>query len=323
MLSDIEAAARVAAASRTEQWWMALTPDSHEGAERYEPLRDELALFRSFADVPRTEQGIEAFVHAHGHLGILKFIKHAGCPQGEALADWCIEIQNMRAALDIWDALRGDPQLLDEWLSVQLDGNGGIAGVIFERWGGRGIVVSEIQRPELWQQVLDAPKSDALRLGALFFVQNAINMRLEKHVAPRLLYTPQGALELRLVPHNLLGAMWLQFGQAVEGDKDYARCVVCHRWFERSPQAKRPEAKHCSTSCRVKAYRGRQEEARRRAADGESVKAIAVDIGSDVETVRGWIKKAGIEENNEKASSRRRRRSIKGGGRRWRASTSD
>ena len=291
---------------RREQWWLVVNPDSYEGAEWYQPLRDELALFRSFAAVPYTElEGMEAFVRAHGPLGIAKFLEPVGSPtppEGEAFADWTREIQHMRAALDAWDALRDRrPERLAERFRVRRDGAGGIASVFFESPGLSAFVLSEGHYTQLWKYVRNAPENEALKLAALFFVQDAINKRLDEHASPRLLYAPpRVALELCLIPDNLLGAMWLQFGQAVDGNKDYARCAVCRRWFERSPRAKRPEAKHCSTTCRMKAYRDRQEKARRRAAAGESVKAIAADIGSDVETIRRWLRKAGIEETQEK-----------------------
>lgn len=274
-----------------ERWWLVPSYADDRG-EWYYPLRDELALFRAFADTPPTQAGIEAFVEAYGTLGIRQRLRSNKNPNGEAFADWRTEIEEMRDALDVWEALRNEPARVREWFRFGPAGDGAVASVVFERGGAASVVVSETDRPELWQAVLDAPKRKALNLAASFYVQAAINDRLTRYAAPRLLYNPDtGEQELRIVPGNLLGALWWQFARAVEGGKGYARCEVCGGWFEVSTEGKRPEAKHCSTNCRVKAYRARQGQARDRAAAGEPVEDIATDLGSDIETVRGWINK--------------------------------
>jgi hypothetical protein len=66
------------------------------------------------------------------------------------------------------------------------------------------------------------------------------------------------------VPRNLLGAIWMQFEQAVLGNKEFRRCLECGEQFEVSLQAARADKKRCSDACRAKAYRrGRKKRARK------------------------------------------------------------
>jgi hypothetical protein len=93
---------------------------------------------------------------------------------------------------------------------------------------------------------------------------------------------------LRIVPQSLVSALWIQLAKAIEGDRKYRECDVCGTWFEVSGD-RRADARFCSNACRFKAYRQRQDEARRLSAEGRSPKQIAKQLGSDVKTVNGWI----------------------------------
>ena len=63
---------------------------------------------------------------------------------------------------------------------------------------------------------------------------------------------------LRMVPHDLLSAMWLQFALAVEGNRNYEPCDECHSWMEIAPGSGRPDKKFCSSACSMRAYRKRK-----------------------------------------------------------------
>jgi len=56
------------------------------------------------------------------------------------------------------------------------------------------------------------------------------------------------------VPKNLLGAIWIQFEEAVTDNKKFEKCA-CKKWFEVSGKAARSDKKHCSATCRTKAHR--------------------------------------------------------------------
>ena len=86
---------------------------------------------------------------------------------------------------------------------------------------------------------------------ALIVVQQVTNAQLSTHTGPLLLSAPPppprdlaaeevppGRLNLRIVPKNLMGAIWLQFASGIDGNKDYRRCRACGKWFEISLEAK-------------------------------------------------------------------------------------
>jgi hypothetical protein len=67
--------------------------------------------------------------------------------------------------------------------------------------------------------------------------------------------------ELCFVPQYLLGAIWLQFAVAVDGNKGYRNCRQCGRWFEVSPRAGRTDKIFCRGACRSQASRQRRQPA--------------------------------------------------------------
>jgi hypothetical protein len=91
-------------------------------------------------------------------------------------------------------------------------------------------------------------------------------------------------------PRNLLGALWLEFAEAYAG-KELRQCVECKKWFAvrgHLPRS-RSDVRYCSVACRNRAYRSRQEQARRMRAEGKSPRAIAKELGSDLETIKRWL----------------------------------
>src|SRR5207249_11188065 len=97
---------------------------------------------------------------------------------------------------------------------------------------------------------------------ALVYVQRAVNRYLEMEISPRLLWElKRNSLGLHLVPSSLHRAMWLQFAQAIGGNKSFRRCLECGKWFEVSPKTTRSDREYCSDQCRSKAYRDRKERA--------------------------------------------------------------
>src|SRR5262249_60440765 len=99
-----------------------------------------------------------------------------------------------------------------------------------------------------------------------------------------------GRTQLKLVPATLLTALWLQFASAIEGNKRYRRCKECGQWFEVSPETARTSRLFCSGPCPAKAYRGRRHRARELRGKGWSFKDIAEELGSDVPTVKKWVR---------------------------------
>jgi hypothetical protein len=106
--------------------------------------------------------------------------------------------------------------------------------------------------------------SDVL-MPASFLVQRWVNRHLEGNASPQLRYDVRsGKRVIQIVPENLLAAMWLQFAQAIAGNRTYRACKECGRWFEISVEGDgfRINRLFCSDACKSRDYRrGKREEA--------------------------------------------------------------
>lgn len=67
-------------------------------------------------------------------------------------------------------------------------------------------------------------------------------------------------ITFQVVPDNLLKGIFLQFGQAYQGNKIHRKCKTCGKWFENEPKD-RGKREFCSDACKAKDYRNRKKEA--------------------------------------------------------------
>jgi hypothetical protein len=95
-------------------------------------------------------------------------------------------------------------------------------------------------------------------------------------------------LGMQFAPKNLMAAIWLQFAQAIGGNKKFDRCAECQRPFEIGAET-RAGSKYCRSACRSKAYRNRIGRAKELHKQGRSSKQIPSLLGSDSKTVKGWL----------------------------------
>ncbi len=278
----------------------------------YVPLEAETGLFKEFAALyPATDDKVVRFANRHGWLGVehrrvSRIYPESRVPIGvftwmfgEPLVTWQHQIERMHHLVRLWQAASdGDDSVLAEYIEWKSDpGTGRPTSVSYwEPTSGLGIIeptqsfsliASEIHRPELFG---DFTRGDHVG-PALHALQREINKTFEKHPAnPRLLWDPDyKRMSLYLAPTTLLGALWLQFAQAIEGNKQYRQCEQCRRWFEVGAQV-REDAKFCQSACRSKAYRERQKTARKLRSEGVPVREIARRLESHGKTVTRWIK---------------------------------
>ena len=71
---------------------------------------------------------------------------------------------------------------------------------------------------------------------------------------------PTGQVTQYLEPENLLSAMWVQFGGAIERATSFSPCAECSNWIATVPGSNRPDKRYCSDACRMRAYRKRKAE---------------------------------------------------------------
>lgn len=242
----------------------------------YRPLAEHTGLYRNFVATKPTREGILAFAKQYGLLGI-------GGPDtvvGEAVnniewfGQWKREIELLQLAEKLRQAFKKRQLAEAKQFFVKQ------RGITFFRADG----------------VANIPIADVPGVPADLFVltgraiQSLVNEQLQ--VATRLLWNHSfSELRLHRVPKSLLSAMWLQFARAVEGDKQFVQCEECMMEFEvESTEGNRKDKRYCGDACRARAYRNRRKEALDLNRLGRSAASIAKQLGTDVKTVKGWVK---------------------------------
>jgi hypothetical protein len=238
---------------------------------------------------------------------------------GELLSAWQHEVREMRQAVNLWSALReaqsGDMTKLSRHIQwprsnfVYYDNHPdrpipaearllGIAGPrrSVENNGEDAFrtiaaIASEALNPE-WLKLFRV--GDCL-MPAKYYLQKVVNQHLKTRVSPQLLWNVRSNrrdnLSLFFVPRNLLGLMWLQLAEAINGNRQYRQCVACKTWMVISHEGvgSRSSRFTCSDACRMKVYYGRKVEARRLHQQGLSVREIAQRLSAAQQKVRGWV----------------------------------
>jgi hypothetical protein len=169
------------------------------------------------------------------------------------------------------------------------------------------LLATEKNAPQLWAQVA----SRNVIVAAKLLIQRIINDQLATAAELRLLWDPrEQAFSLHVVPRTLLGGMWLQFAEAVQGEVELRRCQQqhCAQWFTVSRKTARMTKLYCSDSCKVQAYQARKGEAIRLKREGMKVNVIAQQVGTTIEQVKKWIAQGKENASNEKKTKRTRRR---------------
>jgi hypothetical protein len=233
-----------------------------------------------------TEADVLAFANEHGALGRDEqiIVDDGTGSRGEQLSIWREEITYMRHAVHVWEALKNKrSDDLQRWFTIE-SGVHGLTGLTEVRYcpeepWPRGVLRSA------GVQFLEGDVGNTVRFlgayqsrgaptvrssapsdvtdAALAWLRTVIDERLQQSTAARLLDVDKARgipLGIRLVPHGLRGALWLQLARAIEGDRIQRRCPGCQEWFQISIESggKRVDARYCSDTCRMRAYRGRK-----------------------------------------------------------------
>jgi hypothetical protein len=289
--------------------------EADEQDRRAEALRrrppPDPALFLAFADVTPDREGIVSFANAHGTLGngievrvVGRADRAAAAPvYGSFLVTWQHQISDMRRLVAVWGMLvREDREGLAPHIRWRKDA-AGVAAVEFDshpRPGEGGAPGLGLRRA---RAVIASPQADPERLATLtagdpllpawLYLGDEIEEHLHHAASEASACMPwdprANRPALRLAAPTLLAAVWLQLADAVTNDRTYGGCRECGRWFEVAPDAARSHRRFCSNACRSKAYRERQDRARRLHAARKTFEEIAEELDSDVAAVRRWI----------------------------------
>jgi hypothetical protein len=239
---------------------------------------------------------------------------------GELFSAWRREAREMRQAVSLWSALReaqsGDMTRLST--HIRWAGNNlvyyddqpdrplpaearllGIASLFRKRTADNhedgfrtvAVIASEKLNPH-WLKLF---RFGDYLMPAKYYLQKLVNEQLKARVSPQLLWNlrrNRPDLALFFVPQNLLGLMWLQLAEAVNGNRGYRQCSACGTWMVITPEGtgSRSSRFTCSNACRMKVYYGRRVEARRLYQQGLPVREIARRLNTARQMVHGWVK---------------------------------
>lgn len=284
--------------------WCNVLNSSADPSPFYEPLVRHSGLFRTFAAVGPTEDGMREFARRYGPLGIQEPFRgefpeqwehvlrlerdpmsgsRLSCASqslddptcyGERLAYWREAVARMHEAVALWDALRtADAALIGSailpWTSAHI-GQTFVASPRPQYMGDEARSLSLVESVECTHDhlgVAGVPVVAPALASAL--LDRFINAHLHVFGAVGFGAKGRGQANLYLTSRNLLGAMWLQFALAVDGDKEFVTCKGCGDWFEIGGD-KRRQSKHCSEACKSRAYRKREAEKRKGAGNGQA-----------------------------------------------------
>jgi hypothetical protein len=214
-------------------------------------------LFREFAKLSPTRDAIQGFAGQYGDLfNRYAFEQGAGrddgtVAHGSSLGTWTKEIEDMRVLIELWQDIQqrrvAALKMLIKWTAKDVG----------------YVLTTPKHKADVTIAHADIPGSGFGRfsrkdivLPARCALQMEINKRIaEQPAVPRLAWTPDSHQRLIFVPPNLLGAMWLQFAQAVAGEFELYPCDACGKFFQRGPGGRRADATTCSDACRQRKKR--------------------------------------------------------------------
>jgi len=244
-------------------------------------LFDQRALFTTFGETTPTEDGVLTFANRYGFLG-----RPCSCriaepdplkpdtwwpASGERFSDWIREIALMRHGVDLWTNVKRGPartRAAQESLKKRLEPfikwekiNVGtrshpIEGRRVNYYGGeyfRSFVIADQRDRNRFAQLSD---KELVRPAWLALLQIVTEQLKKFPLNGALEYTePQEEWEenaARFVISNdsLLGAMWMQFAEAIAKNLELRRCAECGAPF--SEDQKRADAKFCNTTCKMR-----------------------------------------------------------------------
>lgn len=288
------------------EWYLVEAVEAEEEGTSYwskRPLTDS-GLFRTFAAVVPRPQPIRDFANRYGLLGHPRQIEEAGRDRrhGEPVVAWVEEIGAMRQAVNLWEIARGgDRHSLARYVRV-VDGDKLVCSLDPIDPSPEAMYDLVVATASTDPGLLAQARMGFLKLPALYAAISVVNdhVRAETLVEigirpprPKRPVAGNPSVALTVAPRTLRGALWLQLADAIVSDKTFRQCERCGTWFELTPKMAAKGKLFCGTSCRMRDYRERQEQARQLWIKRTPLKEIAAAVRSDVPTVKSWIGSVG------------------------------
>jgi hypothetical protein len=207
-------------------------------------------------------------------------VENAPFGTGELLSGWRREIKEIRDAINLWSALRlaaaGDSQQLARYvnwlrpdfvyydshpdhplprtssmLGIPPDSKANSSNQDPEIGDRRTIeIIASLQRNSEWLRYF---RTGDCTMPARYYLQKVVNEKLKNRVSPKLLWNVRRNrphdLALYFVPEHLLGVVWLQLAEVVNGNKPI-------RQRSRSPPGGAPRQTTRGASIRARCAHG-------------------------------------------------------------------
>ena len=263
----------------------------------YNPwLVKEPAIYRRFANVAPTKEGIQAFANEFGKLTTL---------QAENFVSWDEELAKMHDLTLLWDlCLNEDVVVLKQHIHWENDFQAVKYCSRPQHIKAKKGVQMRLdrhdlidRRPSLLQEDsttdwLDRFSPPDVFLPAIIYLQEQVNQQLMRvNSVPQLLWDPRSEkLDLGYLPRDLRSLVWTQFAFDIKGVMSYRACANCGRWIRLVPHNARTNRRVCSKVCHNKLFRDRQAKGLVLFEEGRSLKHIAAEVETSLATVRGWVK---------------------------------
>jgi hypothetical protein len=273
-------------------------------------------LFRLFALIPADENGILKIANRFGDLGTAKTLtpalpgtgRKAKAVEGTLLSTWKGQIAAVDRLSRLWDLIQRDdacaltPYI--RWEPTTPEGPTAYFDSAPAEAAQDAPSLGDVRISEpIGSVASDARLKASYRTGdvvvpAKIYLQTVLDLHLH-HAADdvKVGMTWDARREQPVLSYwcpTLLAAVWTQFATVVSENLTFGSCRECGRWFEIAPNVARASRRFCSIACRSKAYRERQERARRMHAEGMAIPEIADALDSNMGAVRRWI--TGVKE---------------------------
>jgi len=250
--------------------------------ETYRPLRSKSALFRTFASLPDRESAFAEFAGSYGDLYDPDYLVRDGrvlSPDdglnesqgfdglGNALAVWKAHRRLLAFALRLWDALSEGrardvigtdlvltPTPRDNEESAQQPAMRiqGRIGTMLVDLGAHPSAIPTVGGEYGWLGYASRTSSpDVIVQSALATLITEMCGSVD--VAMEISSAQPRGLRLTFEVSSLIGAMWLQFALAVDGNRKYRACPECGEWWDATET--RSDRQTCSDRCRKRRHR--------------------------------------------------------------------
>lgn len=239
------------------------------GYERktYFPLKHS-ALFCKFAELDNNGQAILNFANVYGFLrNDTRQLRLSDQPTitsdgrrghlvgyGESLNSWIHAIDTMKPAVTLWDmAQNRDEEGLSKIIKWVSDDRVLYENVVNGMFTGTTIA-DKSDNPDVFGRFRGVGD---LITPAKYCLQKMVNKELTESASPKLLWENNvpHRLGLYFAPSSLIGALWLQFAEAIGRNKEFKRCRECNGLFDVSGPGSRKDREFCRPACKTRAHR--------------------------------------------------------------------